>query len=149
MELKPEITIIHHSTMINNFLEQGELKLNEGNGKQAVYHDPCYLSRYDAPAGWQTPRSVLQQAGVTVLEPERTRDRSFCCGAGGAQLFNEETVGERVPHNRTKELVATGAKEIAAACPFCPIMLRDALAVSDVEDVAVKDIAQYVAERMS
>ncbi len=149
LELNPEIAIIHHTTMINDLLVRGVVKLNGGNGQKAVYHDPCYLSRYDAPAGWKTPRAILERSGIEILEPTRTMDTSFCCGAGGAQLFNEETEGERVPHNRTKELLATGAKEIAAACPFCPIMIRDALAVSDVEDVAVKDIAQYVAERLS
>ncbi len=148
LELNRDITIIHHSTMINDFLQRGTVKLNGGNDIKAVYHDPCYLSRYDAPAGYETPRSVLRGAGIDIQEPERTKDKSFCCGAGGAQLFNEETEGERVPHNRTKELLATGAGEIAAACPFCPIMIRDALAVSDIEDVAVKDIAQYVAERL-
>jgi len=146
--LNSDISIIHHSTYIESLIGQGKLKLTGANGAQAVFHDPCYLSRYEGSAGCRAPRSVLHAAGVEVLEPARTKDKSFCCGAGGAQLFNEETAGERVPHVRTAELLETNAKEIAAACPFCPIMIRDALAIKDVVDVKVKDIAEYVAERL-
>jgi Fe-S oxidoreductase len=146
--LNANIRVVHHALFIEELLASGKLQLTGGNGTCAVYHDPCYLSRYEGKAGCDAPRSVLRSAGVNILEPRRTRETSFCCGAGGAQLFNEENQGERVPHKRTEELLATGAKEIAAGCPFCPIMLRDALAVKDVEDVQVKDIAQYVAERL-
>ncbi len=149
LELSAGIKIVHHATYIEQLIAAGKLKLSGGNGTCAVYHDPCYLSRYEGAAGCATPRAVLKSAGVNILEPPRTGDTSFCCGAGGAQLFNEETAGERVPHIRTEELLSTGAKEIAASCPFCPIMLRDALAIKDVVDVPVKDIAQYVAERLA
>jgi Fe-S oxidoreductase len=148
LDLKPGIRIVHHTTFIEELLAAGKIKPSGGNGKKVVYHDSCYLSRYEGRAGRQTPRSILLAAGVKILEPERTGDRSFCCGAGGAQLFNEETQGTRIPHERTEELLRTEAKEIAVACPFCPVMLRDALAVKDIEDVSVKDIAQYVAERL-
>ncbi len=148
LELNAGIQIIHHAEFIQNLISAGKIKLAGGNGINAVYHDPCYLSRYEGAAGCRVPRSVLRSAGVNIIEPPRMGDKSFCCGAGGAQLFNEETAGERVPHKRTEELLDTGAKEIAVSCPFCPIMLRDALAVKDVEDVPVKDIAQYVAERL-
>jgi len=148
LNLKPEIQIIHHSTFIEQLLAAGKIKLSGGHGQKAVFHDSCYLSRYEGRRGWQAPRTVLRAAGVEVCEPERTKDKSFCCGAGGAQLFNEETQGERVPHVRTEELLRTSAKEIAAACPFCPIMIRDALAVKDIEGIPVKDIAEYVAEQL-
>jgi len=148
LDLKSGIRIIHHTTYIEELLAAGRIKLSGVKGQKAVYHDPCYLSRYEGRMGRQTPRSVLHAAGVDVLEPARTGDKSFCCGAGGAQLFNEETQGTRIPHERTEELLRTNAKEIAVACPFCPVMLRDALAIKDIEDVAIKDIAQYVAERL-
>ena len=148
LNFKPEIQIIHHSTFIEQLLAAGKIKLSGGHGQKAVFHDSCYLSRYEGRRGWQAPRTILRAAGVEVCEPPRTKDKSFCCGAGGAQLFNEETQGERVPHVRTEELLRTSAKEIAAACPFCPIMIRDALAVKDIEGITVKDIAEYVAERL-
>ncbi len=148
LELNADIEILHHSTFIDTLLAEGKLKLTGDKTVKAVYHDPCYLSRYEGEKGRQTPRAVLRSAGVELVEPERTREKSFCCGAGGAQMFNEETAGERIPHVRTEELLRTGAKEIAAACPFCPIMLRDALAVKDVTDVPVKDIAEYVADQL-
>jgi Fe-S oxidoreductase len=89
-----------------------------------VFHDPCYLGRYRNV--YDAPRAVVARPAVLV-EPGRTRARSFCCGAGGGQMFLGEEQGKRVNAERVEELVATGAQAIGTACPFCQTMFRDAL----------------------
>ena len=148
MGLRDDLEIVHHSTFISQLLESGELKLPAGNGITAVYHDACYLSRYQYPAGITEPRKVLDSAGVKIIEAGRKKDESLCCGAGGGMLFSEETEGKRIYHERIEELIATGAKTIATSCPFCQIMFRDGLADKGVEDVEIKDIAQFVGEEL-
>ncbi len=107
-----------------------------------VFHDPCYLGRYRNV--YEQPRTVAALAG-TVIEAPRNHERSFCCGAGGGLAFLGEETGERVSHNRAAELVATGAKTVATACPFCNTMFRDALATTGSAPPQLLDIAQLVA----
>ena len=147
--LRPDLEIVHHSSFILRLIDSGKLKLRGGSGASAVYHDACYLSRYRAPAGVKEPRRVLAASGVNVKEAGRKGDSSFCCGAGGGMLFTEETQGQRINHNRLEELTSTGEKTIATSCPFCQIMFRDAMTAKDVEDVEVKDIAQFVFEQIN
>ena len=80
-----------------------------------------------------------------VVDPPRSRERSFCCGAGGGLAFLGEESGERVSHNRARELVATGAGTVAAACPFCNTMFRDALSAVSPSPPKLLDVAQIVA----
>jgi Fe-S oxidoreductase len=147
-----DVQIIHHSRLINELAAAGKLKLSEtGDSSETVYHDPCYLSRYGDSSDIQNPRRVLTNAagGSALLEPERTKDKSFCCGAGGAMIFAEETKGKRINHERTEELLRTGANTIGVGCPFCQIMLRDgANDLGRGDDVKVRDIAEVVAERL-
>ncbi|MGD0787780.1 MAG: (Fe-S)-binding protein [Terracidiphilus sp.] len=110
--------------------------------KKIVFHDPCYLGRYRKV--YEEPRAVAALAGELV-EARRHRERSFCCGAGGGLAFLGEETGERVSHNRAAELAATGAQTIAAACPFCNTMLKDALAAEGESAPQLLDIAQVVA----
>jgi Fe-S oxidoreductase len=107
-----------------------------------VFHDPCYLGRYRNI--YDQPRTVAALAG-NLVEAPRNRERSFCCGAGGGLAFLGEETGERVSHNRAQELIATGAPTIAAACPFCNTMLRDALAATGEGAPQLVDIAQLAA----
>jgi Fe-S oxidoreductase len=113
--------------------------------ERIVYHDPCYLGRYRNI--YDPPRAIVSQAG-TLVEAPRNRERSFCCGAGGGLAFLGEETGERVSHNRVQELVATGAQTIAAACPFCNTMFRDALASTGEAAPQLLDIAQLVARSL-
>jgi Fe-S oxidoreductase len=110
-----------------------------------VFHDPCYLGRYRNV--YEQPRTVAALAG-TVVEAPRNHERSFCCGAGGGLAFLGEETGERVSHNRAQELVATGAKTVATACPFCNTMFRDALAASGSAPPQLLDIAQLAARSL-
>ena len=93
---------------------------------------------------YDQPRAVIARSGE-VIDPPRTRERSFCCGAGGGLAFLGEEKGERVSHARAKELVATGAGVVAAACPFCNTMFRDALAAVSEAPPKLLDIAQIAA----
>jgi len=135
----PEIE--HHSEFLAR--HQAQLPHNKTEEK-IVYHDPCYLGRYRNI--YDEPRSVITAAG-TLVEPERTRERSFCCGAGGGLAFLGEESGQRVSSVRAQELVATGATTIGAACPFCNTMFRDALA-NEENSPRLLDIAQIAAMQL-
>jgi len=110
-----------------------------------VFHDPCYLGRYRNV--YDEPRAVVRAAGQLV-EPPRSGERSFCCGAGGGLAFLGEETGQRVSHNRAAELVATGAQTIATACPFCNSMFRDALTAVSEAPPQLLDIAQIAARNL-
>jgi len=130
--------IEHHSEFMARFQD----KLPKTAGPKIVYHDPCYLGRYRGV--YDEPRQVLARSGE-VIDPPRSREKSFCCGAGGGLAFLGEETGERVSHNRAKELVATGAEVVGAACPFCNTMFRDALSAVSSTPPQLLDIAQIAA----
>jgi Fe-S oxidoreductase len=135
-------SVEHHSEFLARYLPQ--LPQTQSHDKIA-YHDPCYLGRYRNV--YDEPRAVAALAG-DVVEAERNRERSFCCGAGGGLTFLGEETGQRVSQVRVAELVATGAKTIAAACPFCNSMLRDALAVNGEGAPELVDIARIAARSL-
>jgi Fe-S oxidoreductase len=113
-----------------------------------VYHDPCYLGRYQNI--YTEPRAIIAQQ-ASLIEAPRNHERSFCCGAGGGLAFLGEETGERVSHVRARELADTGADTIATACPFCNTMFRDALtAITPGEATAPQllDIAQLTARNL-
>jgi Fe-S oxidoreductase len=121
--------IEHHSEFMAR--HQSRLpKLPTDNGQRTtdnsiVYHDPCYLGRYQDI--YEAPRTVVAAAG-TLVEAPRNHERSFCCGAGGGLVFlGEEAGNARVSQVRARELAATGAQTVGTACPFCNTMFRDAL----------------------
>jgi Fe-S oxidoreductase len=136
----PEIE--HHS----EFMARYQDKLPKTDGPDIVYHDPCYLGRYRG--SYDQPREVLARSGK-VIDPPRARERSFCCGAGGGLAFLGEESGERVSHVRAKELAATGASIVGAACPFCNTMFRDALAATSDTPPQLLDIAQIAAQSIA
>jgi Fe-S oxidoreductase len=107
-----------------------------------VFHDPCYLSRYRGMV--DEPRDVIAQS-ANVVDPPRSKERSFCCGAGGGMVFLGEEKGKRISIERAEELVATGAPTVGAACPFCNTMLRDSLAQVSKTPPKLLDIAQIAA----
>jgi Fe-S oxidoreductase len=111
----------HHSEFLARHHDRLPKAAPDG---KIVYHDPCYLGRYRDV--YDAPRQVAALGGE-VIDPPRARERSFCCGAGGGLAFLGEEQGDRVSETRAKELVATGATTVAAACPFCNTMFRDAL----------------------
>lgn len=129
----------HHSEFLARYTSQLPSVPSQ---EKIVFHDPCYLGRYRNV--YDEPRQVAALAGE-VIDPPRARERSFCCGAGGGLVFLGEETGERVSHNRARELAATGAQVVGAACPFCNTMFRDALAAQGPEAPQLLDIAQLAA----
>jgi len=109
---------------------------------RVVYHDPCYLGRYRDV--YDAPREVIGRYAA-VEDPQRARERSFCCGAGGGQMFLGEEKGKRINIERAEQLVATGAGTIGTACPFCQTMFRDALGTMKQTPPKLLDIAQIAA----
>lgn len=141
--IAPEVE--HHSEFMARHAAQ--LPQNKISGESIVYHDPCYLSRYRDI--YDQPRTVVQQNGL-LLEAERNRERSFCCGAGGGLAFLGEETGDRVSHVRARELMATGAQTIGTACPFCNTMFRDAVsAIGGEHKPQLLDIAQLAARALT
>ena len=139
-----------HTDLIQELIKDGKIKPDISklaNSDQIVYHDSCYLGRYNDI--FDSPRNVLEAAAGPgkLVEMERNKEKSFCCGAGGGRMWMEETIGTSVNGNRAKEALHTGAKTIATACPFCMTMLTDGVkAQNKIDEVDVRDIAEIVAD---
>jgi Fe-S oxidoreductase len=140
--------VAHHTEFLLDLLRQGKLKTNGTVTEQVTFHDSCYLGRWNGIV--DAPRQILQMVngGRQLIEMERNRTEGFCCGAGGARMFMEETIGKRINHERAEEVIATGAAAVAAACPFCITMLRDGINDNNGE-VEVRDIAEIIDEATS
>jgi len=132
--------IEHHSELLARNRER--LPASDGPRESVVYHDPCYLGRYRNV--YDEPRAVIERF-ADQSDPPRARERSFCCGAGGGQMFLGEEKGKRVNMARAEELAATGASTVGVACPFCQSMFRDALAGVSKDPPKLLDIAQIAA----
>ncbi|WP_084541432.1 (Fe-S)-binding protein, partial [Nocardioides alkalitolerans] len=151
-DLGIQLEVIHHTQLLNRLVRDGKLTpIKTGDGahqRKITYHDPCYLGRHNQV--YEPPRELLQiMPGAEFAEMERNKERSFCCGAGGARMWMEENIGERINLNRTKEAVGTGADQIAVGCPFCRVMLSDGLTAQQDkgearEEVEVLDVAQML-----
>ena len=154
--------VLHHTQLLNRLVREKRLvpvarpaaEPTKSSAKNAAstadtvtYHDPCYLGRHNQV--YAPPRELIGTLpGVTLTEMPRHGERSFCCGAGGARMWMEEKLGERININRTNEALATGAQRIAVGCPFCRVMLSDGLTARQAEgrfeQVEVVDIAQML-----
>lgn len=141
-------TVIHHTQLIHELVEAGKVTLSTtGDALKITYHDPCYLSRHNRIV--ETPRQALEDAHAVLIEMPRHAFQSFCCGAGGAQMWKEEEHGDQaVNMARFAEARATGADTLAVACPFCMTMLNDAAKTSSDDTLQVLDIAEIVADRI-
>jgi Fe-S oxidoreductase len=139
-------TVIHHTQLIEELIESGQLPMRAGEGGELTFHDPCYLGRQNGIS--EAPRRSLQAAGIQLREMPRNREQSFCCGAGGGQMWKEEEEGrERVSTDRLREARSTGARTLAVGCPFCMIMLNDA-SNQEGGEIEVRDVVEVVAERL-
>ena len=139
--------VIHHSQLIEELLDSKDLKVSKAAGEDAItFHDPCYLGRQNNILN--SPRASLMNVGLELQELPRSGVDSFCCGAGGGQMWKEEEQGEmRVSAERIREVEDLGVTELAVGCPFCMIMLSDA-AGSDGDLIKIQDIAEIVAQRL-
>jgi Fe-S oxidoreductase len=137
-----KLEVEHHSQVLARLLREGKIKPSKEFKVVVTYHDPCYLGRWNGI--FEEPRSVIKSVpGVRLVEMPRNRERSFCCGGGGGQLFYEIKRGERLSRIRAKEAADTGAKIVVVACPKCNTMFR---AEADDFNLEVRDIAEILAE---
>jgi len=139
--------VIHHTQLINELVGAGKISLNlDGDNMRVTFHDPCYLGRHNKE--FDPPRDSLKATGITTIEMPRHGAKSFCCGAGGAQMWKEEEAGTgRVNEARFQEAKSTGANTVAVGCPFCLTMMNDA-SRADGDSMQVRDVAELVAERL-
>ncbi len=146
-----DFEVMHHSQLLANLIDNGRLIATKALDKTITYHDSCYLGRHNEV--YASPRKLIDAVpGTTGVEMERNRSNGFCCGAGGARMWMEEDIGERVNVNRTNEAIATIGAEgvVGVACPFCSTMISDGVAQNQLEGnvaenaVQVLDIAEIL-----
>jgi Fe-S oxidoreductase len=138
--------VIHHTQLIQELIDAGRLKLHKNDSETLTYHDPCYLGRMNGIL--EAPRSALRATDERLVEMPRHGFKSFCCGAGGGQMWKEEEPGaKRVSTERIQEAIATGADTLAVGCPFCMIMLTDA-EKAEGGNMEVLDVAEIVANQL-
>jgi Fe-S oxidoreductase len=125
-QLDGRFEVVHHSGFFARLIAEGRLRPQSTNGlsdKKLTYHDPCYIARHNDIL--EEPRRLLAATGAKSLEMPRCKKGTFCCGAGGAHMWVEESGGQRINHARTEEAAQTGADIIAVACPFCMQMFEE------------------------
>ncbi len=138
----------HHTEFITELMSEGKLNIT-GNliGKKVTYHDPCYLGR--ANNVYDKPRELIKSLGVELVEMKRNKRLSFCCGAGGAQMFKEPENGtQEININRTKEALSLNPDIIATGCPFCNTMMSDGVKSVNEGSAEVLDIAELIADNL-
>ena len=140
--------VIHHAQLLEHLVKAGKLVPGSDYSGKVTYHDPCYLGRHNRIIN--EPRTVLSAIpGVEQIEMKRCKERGFCCGAGGARMWLEENIGKRINMERTEEALGTGADVVSTACPYCMIMLDDAVrAFAKEDEVRVLDLSQLVEESL-
>ena len=142
-------SVKHYSTLLLELILSGRIKIIKPLKIKGTYHDPCYLGRYNGI--FDAPREVMRQCGVELLEMPRNRNNSFCCGAGGGQVWKKEheDMKQRPSENRIEEALLTGANYFTVACPKDMTMYSDAVKTSGNEEkMVVRDLIDYVFEAM-
>jgi len=140
--------VVHHTELLAKLVEEGKITPVTENGQKITYHDPCFLGRHNKV--FAPPREIIGALpGTQVQEMERSGSKSFCCGAGGGRMWLEENTGTRINDTRATEALGTGADVIATACPYCNVMLGDAVNAKKAtgearENVEVIDVAQLL-----
>jgi Fe-S oxidoreductase/nitrate reductase gamma subunit len=143
-----EFEVWHHTEIIADLIARGKIVLKKPVDGLFTYHDSCFLGRYNGI--YDQPRNILKAVpGLKLTEMERNLAKSFCCGAGGARMWMEEDIGERINNMRTDQAIAAGADRIAVGCPFCLTMLTDGIKDRKKEEgMAALDIAEIVWKSM-
>jgi Fe-S oxidoreductase len=134
--------VVHHTELLAELVREGRLKPN-GDGRAITYHDSCYLARHNDVRA--DPRELVAAVGEPI-EMERSGERTFCCGAGGAHMWMEER-GGLINEERAREAAETGAETLAVACPFCTVMLDDGVRARG-DELRVVDVSTLLAESL-
>ena len=144
--------VVHHTQLLARLVEQGKIKPVGAIEEKITYHDPCFLGRHNKV--FTPPREIMETVpGVQTQEMHRCKNRGFCCGAGGARMWMEERIGKRINTERIDEALGTDPDTISTACPYCLVMLGDAVAAKKAsgeakESLEVVDVAQVLARSM-
>jgi Fe-S oxidoreductase len=142
--------VVHHSEFLEYLIDSGKLDMRNASLEDRItYHDSCYLGRHNDV--YMSPRKVVGSIkGLQIVEMPRNGTKGMCCGAGGARMWMEESIGVKVNDERAQEALSTGASRVATACPFCYIMMDDGVKAAGAEEdqVKVADIAIHVLEAL-
>ena len=140
--------VFHHTQYLDHLVAEGRLTLRQEPGDGITYHDSCYLGRVNGE--YKAPRHLLEAMRTDIKEMERSASNGLCCGAGGAQMFKEDEPGDkRINTERVEEALSTGARTIAANCPFCITMLSDGVKAKDKQDeVMVYDLSELIVQQL-
>jgi Fe-S oxidoreductase len=135
---------MHYTVYIQELLRQGRLKAKRPVEGTVTFHDPCYLGRVNGI--YDAPRNILQS--IPALEPKElnlSREKSFCCGAGGGRMWMHEQLGQRINNIRTREIIGTGVDLVATSCPYCLAMVEDGIKSQEMADrISVQDLAEIL-----
>jgi Fe-S oxidoreductase len=141
--------VIHHTQLLARLIAEGKLTPVTPVAEKITYHDPCFLGRHNKV--FSPPREIMEQVpGVQPQEMHRCKERGFCCGAGGARMWMEERIGKRINTERIDEALGTNPDTVSTACPYCLVMLGDAIAEKKAagqapESLEIVDVAQLLA----
>src|SRR6516164_6110226 len=145
--------VIHHTQLLSRLVAEGKLTPVTPVAEKITYHDPCFLGRHNKV--FSPPREILEQVpGVRPQEMHRCKDRGFCCGAGGARMWMEERIGKRINIERIEEALGTGPDTISTACPYCLVMLGNAISAKKSsgeasESLEIVDVATLLARSVT
>jgi Fe-S oxidoreductase len=141
--------VVHASQLVADLIREGRLKLRNGAAASIVFHDSCYLGRYNEV--YDAPREILKALpGVILREASRSRNKGMCCGAGGGRMWIEEDPSQRVNSLRVEQLLETKPDVIASACPYCMTMLSDGVKEKQLEEkVRTRDVLELVADAVA
>ena len=142
------IEILHYSQLLEQIIRENKIAFPADYPKKVTYHDPCYLGKHHQI--YEAPRKILESIpGLELVEMERNRENSLCCGGGGGRMWADVEESQHLAEVRVQEALDTGAQVMATACPFCLINFEDAIKVLDKQDaIRVLDIAEIVSEAM-
>ena len=140
--------VIHHTQLLAQLVADGKITPVTPIEEKVTYHDPCFLGRHNRV--FTPPREIMEQVpGVQSQEMHRCKERGFCCGAGGARMWMEERIGKRIDAERIEEALGTDPDTISTGCPYCLVMLGDAVGAKNssgeaAESLEVVDVAQLL-----
>jgi len=140
--------VIHHTQLLARLVSEGKLTPVNPIEEKITYHDPCFLGRHNRV--FTPPREIMEQVpGVQPQEMHRCKERGFCCGAGGARMWMEERIGKRINTERIEEALETDPDTISTGCPYCLVMLGDAISAKKAsgeakDSLEVVDVAQLL-----